>query len=156
MKLLLLSFFVSLSAFATMPDFPQGPDARLTTGSLCDMPTEYRYPEHIAYCERNVDTSTKNDIFVAYRKLGYRLPSQTRADYKIDHYIPLCMGGANHTNNLWPQHVTIYKQTDSLEEAICAKMNEGKIHQADAVKMMKAVKNNLSLLKQAFAQLNAL
>lgn len=154
MKFMLLLALVSYSAFAL--DYPMGPDARLTTGSLCDRPTEYRYAEHIAYCERDVATATKNEIFVAYRRLGYLLPSNTRADYKIDHYIPLCMGGANNTNNLWPQHVTIYTQTDSLEEAICEKMKDGRMDQAAGVKLIKAVKNDLRLLPQAFAQLSRL
>ncbi len=151
---MLALMLVSFSALAL--DYPMGPDARLTTGSLCDRPTEYRYAEHINYCERDVATVTKNDIFVAYRRIGYVLPSNTRADYKIDHYIPLCMGGANYTNNLWPQHVTIYNQTDSLEAAICSKMKDGKMNQAAAVKMIKSVKNDLRLLPQAIAQLSRL
>lgn len=156
MKLLLLCLALSYSTLALSAAYPTAPDARLTPGALCDMPTEYRYPEHMAYCERDVATFTKNEIFVAYRKLGYTLPSQTRADYKIDHYIPLCMGGSNQTTNLWPQHVSIYSQTDNLEAAICAKMKEGKLLQVNAVKLIKAVKNNLRLLPQAYAQLNAL
>lgn len=156
MRMFLLVLVLSSSVFAGGKDFPMGPDARLTIGTLCDHPIEYRYPEQIAYCGRDVSTATKNEIFVAYRKLGFSLPSVTRADYKIDHYVPLCMGGSNHPDNLWPQHVSIYKQTDSLEEAICSKLRDGRISQADAVKMMKAVKNNLSLVKQAFAALSRL
>jgi hypothetical protein len=154
MKFMLLCLAISISALAG--DYPIAPDARLTIGTLCTTPTEHRYPEQIPYCERNVATATKNDIFVAYRRLGYKLPSNTRKDYKIDHYIPLCMGGSNQTNNLWPQHISIYTQTDSLEAAICEKMKAGRMYQAAAVKMMKAVKNNLRLLPQAFAELDRL
>lgn len=154
MKFMLLCLVFSLSALAV--DFPQGPDARLTSGALCTTPVQHRYPEQIPYCDRDVSTATKNEIFVAYRRLGYVLPSNTRQDYKIDHYIPLCMGGANSKTNLWPQHVSIYSQTDPLEQAICAKMSAGRMDQVDAVKMIKAVKNNLSLLPQAYKQLQAL
>ncbi len=154
MKFMLLCLAISFSALAAQ--YPMGPDARLTTGALCTTPIEHRYPEQIPYCDRDVLTETKNEIFVAYRRLGYTLPSQDRKDYKIDHYIPLCMGGANSAKNLWPQHVTIYSQTDTLEKAICDKMASGRMKQADAVKMVKAVKNNLSLLPQAFAQLSRL
>jgi hypothetical protein len=154
MKFMLLCLAISLSASAA--EFPIGPDARLTTGALCTSPIEYRYPEQIPYCDRAVERETKNEVFLAYRALGYTLPSQDRIDYKIDHYIPLCMGGANQRTNLWPQHVTIYTQTDSLEQAICEKMASGRIKQADAVKMIKAVKNNLKLLPHAFAQLQRL
>jgi hypothetical protein len=154
MKFMLLCLAISFSAMAI--DYPMAPDARLTQGALCTTPTEHRYPEQIAYCERDVATQTKNDIFVAYRRLGYTLSSSTRQDYKIDHYIPLCMGGSNEVTNLWPQHITIYKQTDSLEQAICSKMSAGRMNQAAAVKMMKSVKNNLRLLPQAYAELNRL
>lgn len=159
MKFILLILAFSCSVFAEsdyFTDFPMGPDARITTGSLCSSPIERRYPEQILYCGRNVDTATKNEIFTAYRRLGYVLPSNDRADYKIDHYIPLCMGGSNQNNNLWPQHVSIYKQTDNLEAAICDKMKAGRMNQADAVKMMKAVKNDLSKLAQAYATLQRL
>lgn len=152
MKFMLLLLTMSFSALAG-PDFPTAPDSRLTTGTLCDVPVEYRYSEQIKYCGRDVATETKNEIFVAYRRLGYLLPSGSRKDYKIDHYVPLCMGGSNRTNNLWPQHVSIFTQTDSLEEAICAKMKEGRMLQVDAVKMIKAVKNDLRLIPTAFAQL---
>lgn len=151
MKFMLLCLAISFSAFGA--EYPRAPDARLTLGALCTIPIQYRYPEQIPYCDRDVATEAKNEIFVAYRRLGYTLPSQDRRDYKIDHYIPLCMGGSNQSQNLWPQHVTIYTQTDSLEQAICDKMSAGRMKQADAVKMIKAVKNNLSLLSAAFAQL---
>lgn len=154
MKFMLLCLAFSLSALAV--DYPSAPDPRLTVGTLCDMPISHRYPEQIPYCDRDVATETKNEIFVAYRRLGYVLPSSSRQDYKIDHYIPLCMGGSNRPNNLWPQHVTIYTQTDPLEQAICAKMSAGRMNQAAGVKMIKAVKNNLRLLPQAFTQLSAL
>lgn len=63
---------------------------------------QYRYPEHIAYCERDVTTQTKNDVFATYRnELGFKLDVRNRANYKIDHFIPLCAGGSNHEDNLW-------------------------------------------------------
>ena len=151
---MLLCLVFSLSALAV--DFPTAPDSRLTTGTLCTTPIQRRYAEQIPYCERDVSTKTKDEVFVAYRRLGYNLPTKDRQSYKIDHYIPLCMGGGNSKNNLWPQHVSIYSKTDSLEQAICAKMSEGRMDQADAVKMIKAVKNNLILVPQAFSQLSAL
>ncbi len=154
MKFMLFCLALSFSALAA--DYPMAPDARLTTGALCTTPTEYRYPEQIPYCERDVATATKNDIFVAYRRLGYLLPSNTRKDYKIDHYIPLCMGGSNQTTNLWPQHISLYSQTDGLEGAICEKMKAGRMNQAAGVRMIRAVKNNLRLLPQAYAELNRL
>ncbi len=134
---------LSLQIFAA-DNYPIKPDARLTPGKLCDIPVETRYPEGIAYCGRDVDTETKAEIFAAYRKLGYPMSSSNRADYKIDHYLPLCMGGSNDKVNLWPQHVSIYNITDNIEASLCDKMKQGKLSQAKAVQYMKGVKNDLS------------
>lgn len=37
----------------------------------------------------------------------YRLPWSRRAEFKIDHVIPLELGGADTIDNLWPQRVRI-------------------------------------------------
>ena len=146
---------LSLQVFAG-GNYPIKPDPRLTTGMLCDRPVEYRYPEHVAYCGRDVTTETKAEIFTAYRKIGYPMSSTDRADYKIDHYIPLCMGGANEKINLWPQHVSIYQITDSIEALLCDKMKQGKLSQAKAVVFMKGVKNDLTTASALIKTLNAL
>lgn len=121
-----------------------GPIARLTPGELCDRPARYRYPENIAYCEREVSTQEKDIVFAAYRQAGYTLSYTQRSSYKIDHYIPLCAGGSNNKENLWPQHISIANITDSLEKLGCDKMALGKLSQARMVYLIKLVKNNLS------------
>lgn len=151
----ILAISTALQVFAG-GNYPMKPDPRLTTGMLCDRPVEYRYPEHVAYCGRDVDTETKAEIFAAYRKIGYPMSSTNRADYKIDHYIPLCMGGANEKVNLWPQHVSIYTITDSIEASLCDKMKQGKLSQAKAVTLMKGVKNDLSTAPALVKYLSAL
>lgn len=123
--------------------FPKGPDATLTPGALCNTPDAHRYPEQIAYCNRNVSTDEKAKIFEAYDQLGYRTRSIRRGSFKIDHYIPLCMGGANDMKNLWPQHESVYKITDPLEPILCDKMAEGVLKQAEAVKLLMEAKANL-------------
>ncbi len=140
---LFLVTLISLSSFAGERNFPKGPDANLTPGALCVRPTEHRYPENINYCERDVDTRTKKEIFVHYDQLGFRTRSMNRMDFKIDHYIPLCMGGANDVENLWPQHKSVYEITDPLEPLLCEKMAAGRILQKDAVRYIKAAKANL-------------
>ena len=121
-----------------------GPVARLTPGELCDRPSRYRYPENIAYCEREVSTMEKDVVFASYRQLGYRLSYTNRSSYKIDHYIPLCAGGSNNKENLWPQHISIANVTDSIEKLGCDKMALGKLSQARMVYLIKWVKNNLN------------
>jgi hypothetical protein len=149
--LLGLSFSVFSANYAD--DFPMGPVIELTPGSLCTRPTEYRYAERIPYCERNVDTHQKEGIFKEYRQLGYRLNPKDRKDYKIDHLIPLCAGGSNREDNLWPQHVSIYTQTDPLEGIGCEKLKSGRIKQSELVELILAAKKNLRLVPDTLSYL---
>lgn len=146
MKLLtLVSCLVASNlTFAYIADFPKGPESTLTFGSLCDRPSQYRYPERIAYCERDVTSNRKKAIFDDYRKFGYRLDPKGRSNYKIDHYIPLCAGGSNHDDNLWPQHISVYTITDPIEALGCEKLAAGLITQDKLLKLIRLVKNDLS------------
>lgn len=152
-----LSTVLSLSlsvANAGNKDFPTGPDYRLTQGSLCPQANHYRYPEKIAYCERDVDSQTKKEIIDAYEhQLGYKIWETGRGNFKIDHLIPLCAGGSNDRNNLWPQHKTVYAITDPLEPLICQKMSEGKLSQAEAVRIVKDAKEHLEKVDQYISEL---
>ncbi len=126
-------------------NFPIGPDATMTPGALCTSPTAYRYAEHIPYCNRNVDSGTKQDIIHQYDvTFGYRIESMDRQKFKIDHFIPLCAGGANSTDNLWPQNEAVYALTDPLEAIVCQKMSEGRLLQRDAIIYIRQAKGNLS------------
>ncbi|KHD87341.1 MAG: hypothetical protein OM95_15095 [Bdellovibrio sp. ArHS] len=137
-------------------NFPKGPDASLTPGALCSRADSYRYPEKIKYCERDVSSSEKAAIFQKYDQLGYRTRSMKRQAFKIDHYIPLCAGGANSERNLWPQHESIYRITDQLEALVCEKMAEGRLKQKEAVALIMQAKNNLDEVPEIEAQVRAL
>jgi hypothetical protein len=145
----------SVSAFA-MDQFPKGPDANITPGALCTRPDSHRYPEQINYCERNVDTDTKRGRFVAYDQMGYRTRQMDRQDFKIDHYIPLCMGGSNDIKNLWPQHKSVYAITDPLEPVLCDKMAQGRLLQKKAVEIIMYAKAHLDEVPEIIAKANAL
>ncbi|MCX6130207.1 MAG: hypothetical protein NTX25_14225, partial [Proteobacteria bacterium] len=94
---------------AAQDSYPLFPADVLTPGATCKNPSEYRYPEQIPYCDRSVSSSTKNKVIRTYdSQLQYTIASMSRNDFKIDHYIPLCMGGANDVANLWPQHKSVY------------------------------------------------
>lgn len=141
--LAILSFQTAL-AFSPTGTFPMGPNPQTTPGDLCSKPTSYRYPEKIKYCDRNVESSFKNEIIQMYdRQFGYSIGRMQRSQFKIDHYIPLCAGGSNELQNLWPQHVSVYTITDPLEPLICEKMAAGRLSQAKAVEFIKAAKNDL-------------
>jgi hypothetical protein len=124
--------------------YPLHPDEDKTPGKLCQRPNERRYPEGIAYCKRNVDSSLKRRIIADYdESFGYSIGSMQRSQFKIDHYIPLCMGGGNEQLNLWPQHQSVFSHTDPIEQKLCELMARGLITQAQAVVKIKYVKFHL-------------
>lgn len=123
--------------------FPETPNEKFTPGDVCDIAKVFRYPEKIAYCERNVSKERKAAIFKTYDlELGFHTLEMNRSDFKIDHYIPLCMGGSNDDENLWPQHKSIYQQTDPIEPVLCELMSSGQLLQAKAIDIIRQVKRN--------------
>lgn len=131
-------------SYAYYEQFPTTPSQELTPGSLCQRPDSYRYPEHIKYCERDVSSRDKARIIESYdQALGFNIRSLKRSDFKIDHYISLCLGGSNKSNNLWPQHHSVYELTDPVESKLCILLQRGEISQAFAVDTLKHVKNHL-------------
>ena len=137
------SLIVLLSLAGMADVFPKTPDPRLTPGILCTEPVELRYSEKIAYCGRDVSTDLKEQIFSMYKsQLGFTFEGFDRSKFKIDHLIPLCMGGANDLKNLWPQHESLYSKTDRLEELLCEKMYRGRVKQAQAIDLMLRAKHN--------------
>ena len=134
----LIQIFTSVSLAVS---FPASPHSQMTPGSLCESPTEYRYPEQIPYCEREVDSELKWEVIRRYNsQLGYSITPEVRNRFKIDHFIPLCMGGSNNVDNLWPQHESVFSRTDILESTACEKMKEGRLLQRDAVELIRQAK----------------
>ncbi len=155
LAVLVLSTLSFQQSFAD--SFPTGPAQQMTPGKLCDKPNSTRYREKIAYCDRDVSPALKHQIIEDYdRKFGYTIESMPRNEFKIDHYIPLCVGGSNDVTNLWPQHESVYTITDPLEEALCEKMYRGKLLQKDAVKLIIEAKNHLNEVPAILARVSAL
>ncbi len=159
MKLLIIAL-ITLTSLAWgsryKAEYPMGPDLALTPGKLCESPDSYRYPERIAYCNREVDPYTKEEIFRTYRDNGYRLKIEDRGDYKIDHLIPLCAGGSNREENLWPQHKSLFQLTDPLESLGCEKLRQGKITQRDLVTAIIRAKSDVAIVQQTIQFLRRL
>lgn len=144
---IVLATVFSMNAFGSNLNeaYPTSPDQRLTPGSLCNHADQIRYPEKIAYCERDVETGLKRRIIRDYdQKLGFQIQSMNRQHFKIDHFIPLCAGGSNNPNNLWPQHKSVYELTDPLEQIVCEKMAQGRLRQNQAVELIRDAKLDLS------------
>lgn len=147
----------SNTAFSFGPNFPTGPNLALTPGKLCDRPVNFRYPEQIAYCQRDVTYETKEILIQRYdEELGFHIQTLARADFKIDHFIPLCAGGSNDSKNLWPQHKSIYQVTDPIEPLLCEKMEQGKLSQVNAVKLIIKAKTDLSQVPMVLKTLHGL
>jgi hypothetical protein len=121
--------------------FPVKPHLDITPGSLCEVANEMRYPEGIAYCRRNVHSEEKRRIMREYdEKFGYSVTQMPRQHFKIDHFVPLCMGGSNNSDNLWPQHQSVYQRTDRLEEVLCRLMSQGQMKQVQALDVIRRAK----------------
>lgn len=146
--MILRSFVVvvalTLSSASWASSIPEGPNPEMTPGSLCTNSTTYRYPEKIKYCDRSVSTGTKRKIIHEYdERFGFTIEEMPRGDFKIDHFIPLSIGGSNDVTNLWPQHKSVYVHTDPLESEVFNLISEGKIKQAEAIRVIKECKLNL-------------
>ena len=111
------------------------PDWSFTPGRLCTPNDsdfkEYRYPEHIAYCNRNVTLEMKQQVAT-----HYGIPQSEWHNYEFDHLVPLCIGGNSQVDNLWPQPrgPTESDGKDVLENQLYQGMKAGAITQAEAVK----------------------
>ncbi len=155
--ILLVVLTLSMNLQAQEARFPTKPELDETPGELCSQPDNFRYPERIAYCARDVDSYTKNKIIQRYdQAYGYKIRLMKREDFKIDHFIPLCAGGANTEENLWPQHKSIYSKTDPVEPLVCQKMQEGKLRQEEAIRLVKEAKLNLNKIPEVMAKLKSL
>lgn len=162
MKIILvtLGLLVGLTSNAGMVGkfrVPDGPDMKKTPGALCKTGNTYRYNERVRYCERNVHGSLKSEIIAEYdTELSFDIRRLPRQDFKIDHFIPLSIGGANDKGNLWPQHKSIYSITDPIESHVANLISKGRIKQADAIKAVVTCKLDLSKCKQVETHLKSL
>ena len=156
---LAIIFLVQSFAFAGGNNgrWPVGPELDQTPGVICTTPTAKRYAEQIDYCDRDVSSGLKNSIIAKYdQKYGYSILSMPRGDFKIDHFIPLSIGGANAEGNLWPQHKSVYGITDPIELELSVLISAGEIKQADAIRAIKEVKMDLSKADSVMAYLKSL
>ena len=130
-----------------------GPHDDLTPGSFCSTPASYRYSERIAWCRRDVTRDTKQAVMMTYdRHHGYEVTRMNRQDFKIDHYIPLCMGGSNEADNLWPQHKSVYAATDPIEQRLCELLASGEMRRAEAVELVRQAKADLDEARRLTAR----
>jgi hypothetical protein len=101
--LLLLSFSASAYDFLPDPKLTPGKSSEHSLKEICSN----GYPAR----SRNVSDATKTKIYKLYNVDK----TKCRGGCKIDHLIPLSIGGSNDTENLWPheynQFWSVYKKT---------------------------------------------
>ena len=107
--------------------YPYLPNSKMTTGvasnsTLAEICSK-GYPER----SRDVTSSTKSKVYKLY---NVNL-AKCRGGCKIDHLIPLSIGGSNDIGNLWPheynQQWSVYKKTRlevRLRRDVCAGKRE--------------------------------
>jgi hypothetical protein len=55
---------------------------------------------------------------------GYGITSYQRGDYKVDHLIPLALGGSNSILNLWPQSTKNFRDDRGKQEGVAVAIVE--------------------------------
>lgn len=125
--------------------YPLSPHPIETPGHLCQTADldfiEYRYAEAIPYCKRKVSTSKKRRIYEFYG-----IPEECRHRYTIDHMIPLAIGGSNHEQNLWPEHVLVKATRPALETQLYWALRKGTLTQDEALDIVIRAKTEALIL----------
>ena len=98
------------------------------------LPNPKLTPGRVAASEKDrggVTLAMEQKIFARYH-----LPWERRARYKIDHLIPLELGGADTVDNLWPQQIRARPygadRKELLTEVLLQKVRAGKMTLAQA------------------------
>ncbi len=134
---ILLSTLLSINILFAFSNFPTVPDRTLSPGTLCtlDDPDLMRTYNHgfgdIPICNRNVSPRTKFEVLERYN-----IPAKARASYKIDHVIPLGIGGSNSILNLFPINLSVTDDYEKIESTTYEGFINGKFSQEYAIKMV--------------------
>ena len=95
-------------------------------------------PYRIAHCARNVSTSTKKRVYAIYG-----IPYALHSKYKIDHFIPLAIGGCNHIANLWPHLLNSEggnaNDKDKMEAVLYRALTNRKMTQEEAITKIRSI-----------------
>lgn len=116
----LLSISIALAANAHAQD-SMLPNRKLTPGRIARSDAD----------RAGVSEAMERKVFDRYR-----IPWTRRAAFKVDHLIPLELGGADHIQNLWPQSLKIKPygahRKELLTQYLLARINAGQMTIAQA------------------------
>ena len=133
MNLVLMCFFMVSKAMGLV----SVPDAQLTPGVICTASdpdfSGLDYPSKVARCNRNISTQEKTAVAISYGNI----PQSEWRNYEFDHYYPLCAGGSNSQQNLWPQPIDQAKKKDVVEVEVCTGLRAGTMTQDQALQKIR-------------------
>jgi hypothetical protein len=102
------------------------PNAKLTPGKIARREKD----------QHGVSVAMEQKVFARYR-----IPWSRRAEFKIDHLIPLELGGADTIENLWPQNLRAkpygVERKELLTKCLLLRMGQGRITLAQAQTAMQ-------------------
>ena len=129
-KVLLLALALSAPVMAGSK-YPHLPSPTLTPGAVASTDTALVCEKDYPARSRNVTNTTKNKVY-ALHKVD---KAQCIKGCKIDHLIPLSIGGSNDMTNLWPHEYgadwTVFQKT-RLEVRLRKEVCTGKMPIAEA------------------------
>ncbi|MFL6590748.1 MAG: HNH endonuclease [Chthoniobacterales bacterium] len=115
-----LVVFLAVGANAGATD-PLLPNPKLTPGKVATSDKD----------RAGVTVAMEQKVFARYK-----LPWEYRGEFKIDHLIPVELGGADTLDNLWPQRIRAKPygsdRKELLAEVLLQKVRAGKMTMGDA------------------------
>lgn len=142
-RLFCFSLLIIFSPFS-LASYPLAPDPQMTPGELCSEADpdfeSHRYSEKIPYCVRNVSFSRRQKIYDLYQ-----IPEHCRAQYTVDHFIPLALGGNNSDANLWPEHRSVKSARHRLEMDLFLALSRGELNQEEAIEIIVTEKRGFKI-----------
>lgn len=96
------------------------PNPALTPGAVADTDATIVCAYGYASAHRSVSYAERNEIYNEYGIPRGTRSASPRRGYRIDHLVPLELGGANDPRNLWPQNFTDSEVKDRVESALHA------------------------------------
>ncbi|MFZ1125382.1 MAG: hypothetical protein WAN59_09635 [Candidatus Baltobacteraceae bacterium] len=111
----LLAFSLALVPAVAGADMP---NRALTPGAVADTDPGVVCASGYASAHREVPYAERDAIYNEYGIPRGTRHASPRRGYRIDHLIPLEIGGANGPRNLWPQRYADSKGKDRVEDAL--------------------------------------
>lgn len=116
--ILYATFLLSSALLAVSPEQP---DPALTPGEVFNVTKERVCSPRYATNVRHVTREMKRAVFKRYHVKYF--PHA----YQIDHLVPLCLGGRNSLENLWPEPIERALESDKVERRACHDVCAGRI-----------------------------